>query len=598
MVFPHWLRSFGRRCDGGFGQRRSRRARHFESQTQRVRSLRVEALEERTMLSNVTIVTHGFNSNADGWVNAMTNEVIARVAAESAFAVSDVAKYEMTVTGSGATLTQESVESYATAASGETVIRLDWSALAGTLFNQQGGTSTDEVAPIIASSIFGSYSWMVEGALHLIGHSRGASLMTALAVELGESGVWVDQTTFLDPHPRTAAEASDPDYPMDIPESVAFADGYWRQGSGTLNPDGEDVEGAFNIQLNEAHFSGGTVGYGGLFSVDTHADVHLWYHGTTDNIDGFNDSEESVAAADAGYWYLPAAYDSVDGNAASGRNDVGYVFSSVVGNDRPGDGVAQSLGGQGLRNNLNWTAANWPNLLDFTVTTSDLDLNVGEFIPVSYFYQDADSNADVEFSLETDLNPFNGSGTSLGSPTALTAGTTALTSNTGNLPTNGVASGTYYLAARISDGSGRQRWAYSRDAITLTEIIPDFQFDFGTATSPVATGFTQVTKADIYNSGAGYGFSGSDLRDIDRGAASDDEQRDFFYTRSTADFFVDVLNGIYDVTVTMGDSKVLQDNMQLSLEGSVVDVVTTAKNQFHQQTYSVAVIDGQLTLGL
>ncbi|MCA9109348.1 MAG: hypothetical protein KDA52_05345, partial [Planctomycetaceae bacterium] len=435
----------------------------------------LEALEVRTLPSAVTVITHGFNSNADAWVDAMADQVIARIAAETPFQESDVAKYEMTVTGGGASLTQESTESYLTAASGETVIRLDWNALAGTLLSPQSDVSTDEVAPIIAASIFGSQPWIAQGAIHLIGHSRGASLITALALEFGERGVWVDQTTFLDPHPRTSAEASDPDYPMDIPENVVFADGYWRQGSGALNPDGEHVDGAFNVQLNEAHFSGGSVGYGGFLSVDTHADVHLWYHGTTDNIGGFSDvvsgSGETVADADAAYWFESAAYDAVDGNLPSGRNDIGYVFSHVVGNDRPNIGVTQALGGLGARDPLAWTSANWPNLLDFGISTPDPDFDIGESIPVSFFFQDTDSDSNVEFYIDVDQNPHNGNETRAGSSSVLMGGTTALTSVNMNVPTAGGSPGSYYLSARVIDAGGRERWAYAREAVTLTQAI-------------------------------------------------------------------------------------------------------------------------------
>ena len=124
------------------------------------------------------------------------------------------------------------------------------------------------------------------------------------------------------------------------------------------------------------------------------------------------------------------------------------------------------------------------------------------------------------------------------------------------------------------------------------------QFDFGTSVSPVETGYTQVVHTDLYNVSDGFGFSGPDLRSIDRGSGSDDVRRDFFFTRNFADFLVDLPNGFYDVTVLMGDDDFLQDNMELSLEGAVVDIVSTTAGQFFEKTYQVNLTDGQLTLGL
>ena len=122
------------------------------------------------------------------------------------------------------------------------------------------------------------------------------------------------------------------------------------------------------------------------------------------------------------------------------------------------------------------------------------------------------------------------------------------------------------------------------------------KFDFGTAVSPVGAGMTQVTAEDSYNAIDGFGWTGSLFGDFER-SVGDDVQRDFVATREEAQFLIDAPNGIYEVTVLMGD-KVVQDNMELSLEGEIVDVVTTAKNTFHQQTYTTSVVDGQITVGL
>ena len=44
--------------------------------------------------------------------------------------------------------------------------------------------------------------------LHLIGHSRGGSVVTEMARLLGAQGVWVDQVTTLDPRPVPHASAT------------------------------------------------------------------------------------------------------------------------------------------------------------------------------------------------------------------------------------------------------------------------------------------------------------------------------------------------------------------------------------------------------
>ena len=83
---------------------------------------------------------------------------------------------------------------------------------------------------------------LAELPIHLIGHSRGGSLVYALAGLLGEKGVWVDQVTTLDPHPLIIpGDLGNPDCgggPYDsIPlvyENILFADNYYQANGNSI----------------------------------------------------------------------------------------------------------------------------------------------------------------------------------------------------------------------------------------------------------------------------------------------------------------------------------------------------------------------------
>jgi hypothetical protein len=122
-------------------------------------------------------------------------------------------------------------------------------------------------------------------------------------------------------------------------------------------------------------------------------------------------------------------------------------------------------------------------------------------------------------------------------------------------------------------------------------------FDFGTASSPVASGFKQVTSTTTYVSSVGYGWLSGTIQEFDRKGNLTDLNRDFNQT-TDGTFVVNVPAGTYSVTITMGDAKLARDNMGVWLEGVQVDMVSTAAGQFIRKTYSVTVSDGQLTLRL
>src|SRR5262249_10326773 len=127
-------------------------------------------------------------------------------------------------------------------------------------------------------------------------------------------------------------------------------------------------------------------------------------------------------------------------------------------------------------------------------------------------------------------------------------------------------------------------------------------------------GYTQVTDATRYSPQTGYGWLTGQIGSTDRAklaalsdgstggtkaqsAATAALNRAFDFTQDGV-FAVDLPNGTYSVTVTMGDAATFHDKMGLSLEGILVDTITSKTGQFVTATYTVAVTDGQLTVGL
>ncbi len=126
------------------------------------------------------------------------------------------------------------------------------------------------------------------------------------------------------------------------------------------------------------------------------------------------------------------------------------------------------------------------------------------------------------------------------------------------------------------------------------QIVGDIprRFDLGTAGSPVAPGYARVTPASAWMGVAGFGWGGGVLQARDRGTA-DPLLRDFVFTPRGL-FRAYVANGVWDVTVTLGDAATAHDQMGISIQGAPFTAVTTAKNQFVTRTWRAAVADNRL----
>jgi hypothetical protein len=136
---------------------------------------------------------------------------------------------------------------------------------------------------------------------------------------------------------------------------------------------------------------------------------------------------------------------------------------------------------------------------------------------------------------------------------------------------------------------------------TVTATIPaaSYKFDFGTASSPLAATFTRITEMSVYSSGVAGWVDAAGLESRDRGAPADDLTRDLV-THGTSQarvFKIDLPNGNYTVSVTMGDNDYSHDNMVVKANGTTVlaDVDNTA-GAFTTNNFVVTVSGGSLSL--
>ena len=462
-----------------------------------------QSLEARKLLYGLTIVTHGFTTgdvpNLDPWVINMADQISTRIKGETGLPNDQIPEGTITVTDNNGSLQVDKSTldiQLPQWQSGEMVLKLDWTAVAA-LFE----TSTTKVAEVVTNKLLDPSFFPELGAIgssildfpiHLIGHSRGGSLMNAMAEDLGNAGVWVDQLTFLDPHPlKPGFPEFGSDYGgvtgLEATENIGFADEY-RQ---TLwYPTGDKVNGAYdrilNKNINDPSFFKSR-GYGDGIQFD-HSDTHLWYHGTIDAIGDWDDGNIHMANRKRSVWF-----DDGEG----GGTTAGYYYSRVGGGDRastagPGksnnmirDGLHAVLGGsRSEQKTINWSSnTNWSNLLSVGVD-SGYTQQIGRKISFNYKYSDWDSGTTVRIRLDNDMNPYNGFDQEVGS--SIDATRTFDESNhvrDGVIKwnTSGQKADTVFVFAQITDDAGHTRYLYAPDQLQLTKANQHKGFDLSTA---------------------------------------------------------------------------------------------------------------------
>ena len=439
----------------------------------------------------VTIITHGFNGDA-GWLYGMAKAVQENIVDGYSLKNEDAPIYKIAVTAliedgftssltvrlteysSGNEVTWDSIKAT------HPILILDWTDVDGWPLLY----STQQIASVVTTALLNNNNNLLSAPIHLIGHSRGGSLIGSLAEDLGQKGIWVDQTTFLDPHPTMNANPFNNDWGqntgMTVPWNVVFADNYYQVG-GVSWPNGGDVYGATSIELQDPVLYNGsaTEGYG-MFGGGAHSDVHLWYHGTIpkDISDGFSDGQETITGTgtEASTWYLSGNFVATSVDVAFDRETMGYYYSLVEGGTRPGSGLSTSFGGDVVRGGAIESNNGWANI--GYITNNDIgktSYTVEDTLNLSYYYDSYnDSNATISFFLDDDCNPYNNDNnnkvTSIGDPFSVSFSGTTKRETSLSFTSNNVGQNQYVLA-KISTTIGNVRYSYMPGTIDIANNL-------------------------------------------------------------------------------------------------------------------------------
>ena len=456
-----------------------------------------------TKAAGVTIITHGFDSDVTGWITFMADEVASYYHSRYPELSTNIAIYTITLTTDGSNYyyqwTRDSGGSPSNTDTGEIIVKLDWSQLAGSPSDAINPFNDDTSTLIVAQLVYNVISQtntisdlnghaLVEFPIHLIGHSRGASLMNEVSRISGTNGIWIDHLTTLDPHPFNNDGNTDLGFfPTDASASntyanVLFADNYCQDAGTLLDPHGEKVSGAYVRQLTVNEVS---EGYQNTASISPdHSNVHLWYHGTINlNIPTSYDDDGYVVTIDATMrtnWWVP--YED-EGLVA------GFYYSLIGGGNRlstdmplgmPGDpsivnGFNQNWN-LGAGTTVNRTAlpsnsGTWPNIIKFNVTGTNVVAQSNSVTTTLYYQYGGSSNLTAEIYFDRDLNPYNSNGIPVLSLQPPASGTGSVFYYPGlGLPTTDVAPGVYAVYAKISDGQ-HTRYLYTPELVQIVSPL-------------------------------------------------------------------------------------------------------------------------------
>jgi hypothetical protein len=359
----------------------------------------------------LTIITHGYQPEGFGlngeeppvWVFSMAEAVrenagndvpiyVVRYDAQMGKAVLD---WEVSIDTTSQTYSLNSATDIDIERKGGAIVLLNWVLESNNALN---GLSTSQLGDEFVEFLFASAHTghnLAEIPIHLIGHSRGASMNTRIAYDLAINGVVVDQVTSLDARPVGIDE------PLDTYANTVFADSYYRTFA-PLTPDGDPVPGAFNANLSSF-----VTGSSGCIE---HSEVHAYYYATVDT-DATYDKDGCIILTSQ--WFT---------DVGSTRHGTGFAYSryagprvsrSLSGSSASGlNELISGAGGTGDRTILAATDQFWPNAFFDQRAFTTASITVGSSVSIPYYFADRNSQQTVSFAVDNDTNPFNNSGNS------------------------------------------------------------------------------------------------------------------------------------------------------------------------------------------
>src|SRR5262249_18887320 len=131
----------------------------------------------------------------------------------------------------------------------------------------------------------------------------------------------------------------------------------------------------------------------------------------------------------------------------------------------------------------------------------------------------------------------------------------------------------------------------------MAALTVPVSFDFGTATSPVGTGYTPIVLSS-YSPAAGFGWANTAGLTAGDSGLTDPVSRDF-NAGHDATFLVDLPNGAYQVALTIGNPSLTaprQDNVEVWVQGELRDTLSMSGGSQSSLTYVTGVDNGQLAV--